>query len=108
MPRNMVGPLSSRVRSAISVPGLQIFPTVHFKVEDPSYRGCHKYVRDTKSSAEHSVDGELVRVDQLIDRGNIRCRKTVTVIDTGEVLRKADHPLSKHTGRGSGKFRSND
>jgi hypothetical protein len=65
-------------------------------------------VRDTKSSAEHSVNGELVRVDQLIDRGNTQYRKTVTAIDTGEVLRKADHPLSIHSGRGSAKFRPNE
>ena len=99
---------TSRVHSAFSVPGLQIFPTVHIKVENPSYRGRHRHVRDTKSSAEHSVDGDLVRVNQLIDRGKNRYRKTVTVIDTGGVLRKADHALSKHTGHGSDKFRSKD
>jgi hypothetical protein len=96
------------VRSAISMPGIQIFPSVHFKVKNPGYQGHHKYVRDIKSAAEHSVDATLVRVEQLIDRGNNLYRKTVTVIDTGEVLRKVDHPLSKHTGHGSDKCCSND
>lgn len=73
------------------------------KVENPSYQGRHKYVRETKSVAEYSADGRLVRVDQSIDRKNDRYRKRVTVVDTGEVLRKADCPLSKHTGHGSDK-----
>ena len=94
------------MRNAITMPGLEMFPSIHFKVKNPVYRGRHKFVRDTKSMAEHSVDGRFVRVDQLIDRGNNRYRKTVTVIDTGEVLRKADRPLSKHTGHGANKLHS--
>ena len=65
---------TSRVRSAISVAGLQILPSLNVKAKNPSYRGRHNYIRDTKFSTENSVDGEFVRVNQLIDRGNNRYR----------------------------------
>ena len=93
------------ILNSINVAGIEIFPGVQFKVENPSYQGRHKYVHETKSIAENSADGRLVRVDQSIDRKNDKYRKKVTVVDTGEVLRKADHPLSEHTGRGSDKPR---
>ena len=91
------------IASAISVGGVEIFPCVRIKVENPSYQGRHRYARETKSVAEHSVSGRLVRVTQTIDRRNDRYRKKVTDVDTGEVLRKADHQLSEHTGHGSDK-----
>jgi len=93
------------ILNAINVAGIEIFPCVQLKVENPSYQGRHKYVRETKSSAEYSANGQLVRVEQSIDRNNDRYRKKVAVVDTGEVLRKADYALSKHTGRGSDKPR---
>lgn len=96
---------TSGIRNSICVAGLEIFPSVQFKVERPSYQGKRKYARETKSSAEHSVDGQLVRVDQSVDRENDRYRKKVTVVDTGVVLRQVDHPLSEHRGRGSDKPR---
>ena len=92
---------NSGVLNSIDLPGVEIFPSVELKAKNPSYKGRHKYVRDTKSIAEYSENGHLVRVDQSIDRGNDSYRKTVTAVDTGEVIRKADHPLSEHTGRGS-------
>ena len=79
-------------------------------------------IREAKSIAEHSVDGRLVRKDRLIDRGNNRYkeayvepvienggyrfsvkREKVTVVDTGDVIRHADHKLTDHTGHGSDK-----
>lgn len=93
------------ILNAIDIAGLEIFPCVQIQVENPSYQGRHKYVRETKSRAEYSADGRLVRVDQSIDRKNDRYRKKVAVVDTGEVLRKVDHALSQHTGRGSDKPR---
>lgn len=94
---------SDWVAGVISVGGIEIFPCVHLKVENPSYKGKHKYARETKAVAEHSVSGRLVRVTQTIDRKNNRYRKNVTDVDTGEVLRDADHQLSEHTGHGSDK-----
>lgn len=96
---------ASGIRNSIHVAGLEIFQSVQLKVERSSYQGKRKYARETKSSAEHSVDGQLVRVDQSVDRENDRYRKKVTVVDTGEVLRHVDHPLSEHRGRGSDKPR---
>ena len=91
------------IANAISVGGMEILPSVQLKVENPSYKGRHKYARETKSVAEHSVSGHLVRVTQSIDRRDDRYRKKVTDVDTGEVLREADHHLSEHTGHGSDK-----
>ena len=85
------------------IAGIEIFPCVQFKVENPNYQGRRKYAREAKSIAEYSADGQLVRVEQSIDRKNNSYRKKVTNVDTGEVLRKVDHPLSEHTGRGSDK-----
>jgi hypothetical protein len=96
---------ASGIRNSIYVAGLEIFPSVQLKVKRPSYQGRRKYARETKSSAEHSVDGKLVRVDRSINRENDRYREKVTVVDTGEVTRQVDHPLSEHTGRGSDKPR---
>ena len=92
-----------RTLNSLDIAGIEIFPCVRLKVRNPSYRGRHKYIRETKFVAEHSDDGRLVRVDQSIDRGSNRYRKKVTVVDTGEVLREANHPLSEHTGHGSDK-----
>ena len=91
------------ILNAIDVAGIEIFPCVQLKVENANYQGRRKYARETKSSAEYSADGRLVRVEQSIDRENDSYRKKVTAVDTGEVLRKVDHPLSEHTGRGSDK-----
>ena len=91
------------IANAISVGGIEILPSVQLKVENPNYKGRRKYARETKSVAEHSVNGRLVRVTQTIDRRNDRCRKKVTDVDTGEILREADHQLSEHTGHGSDK-----
>ena len=96
---------ASGIRNSISVAGLEIFPSAQLKVERRSYQGRRKYARETKSSAEYSVDGQLVRVDRSIDRENNRYQEKVTVVDTGEVTRQVDHPLSEHTGRGSDKQR---
>lgn len=93
----------SKTLNSITVAGVEIFPCVRVKVENPTYQGRHKNIRETKSVAEHSADGRLVRVDQSIDRKKDRYRKKVTVVDTGEILRNADHPLSEHTGHGSDK-----
>lgn len=94
---------ANSILNSIDVAGIEIFPCVRLKVENPSYQGRHKYVRETRSIAEHSAAGRLVRVEQSIDRRNDRYRKKVTVVDTGEILREADHALSEHTGRGSDK-----
>jgi len=93
----------SNILNSIDIAGLEIFPCVDLKVKTPKYRGRRKYVREAKSVAEHSVDSRLVRRDRLIDRGNNRYREKVAVVDTGEVIRQADHKLSGHTGRGSDK-----
>ena len=89
--------------NVIRIPGFEIFPCADAKVKNPNYKGRRKYAREEKSSAEYSVDGEFVRVERSIDRENGSYRETVTVVDSGEVLRKVDHPLSEHTGRGSDK-----
>lgn len=94
---------ASWIASSISVGGIEFLPAIRLTVENPSYKGRHKYAREMKSVAEHSVDGRLVRVIQTIDRRNDRYRKMVKDVDTGEVLRDADHPLSEHTGHGSDK-----
>lgn len=94
----------NRTLSSFNVAGIEIFPCVRHKVRNPSYQGRHKHIRETKSVAEHSADGRLVRVEQTIDRGRNRYRKKVAVVDTGEVLRDANHPLSEHTGHGSNKL----
>lgn len=94
---------ASAIASRISVGGLEILPSVQLKVENPSYTGRHKYAREAKSVAEHSVDGRLVRVTQTIDRQNDRYRNMVKDVDNGDALRKADHPLTAHTGHGSDK-----
>jgi predicted nucleic acid-binding Zn-ribbon protein len=93
------------VASRISIGGVEILPSVRVKITNPSYKGKHKYAREMKSVAEHSVSGRLVRVTQLIDRSNDRYGKKVVDVDTGEVLREANHNLSQHTGHGSDKLR---
>jgi hypothetical protein len=93
------------ILNVIDVAGIEIFPCVQLKVKNPNYRGRRKYAREVKSSAEYSSDGQLVRVEQSIDREDDSYRKKVTVVDTGEVLREVDHPLSEHSGRGSAKPR---
>lgn len=93
----------SGILNSINVAGIEIFPCVQLKVENPRYQGRRKYARETKSKAEYSANGQLVRVEQSIDRENDRYRKKVTNVDTGEVLREADHPLTEHTGHGSDK-----
>lgn len=93
------------ILNAITVAGIEIFPCVQLRVENANYQGRRKYARETKSNAEYSADGQLVRVEQSVDRENDSYRKKVTVVDTGEVLRKVDHRLSEHTGRGSDKPR---
>ena len=94
---------TSVIASTISVGGIEILPSVQLKVKNPSYRGRHKYAREAKSVAEHSVNGCLVRVTQFIDRSNDLYGKKVVDVDTGEVLREANHNLTKHTGHGSDK-----
>ena len=89
--------------NVIRIPGIEIFPCTDVKVKNLNYKGRRKYAREEKSSAEYSVDKELVRVERSIDRENDSYRETVTAIDSGEVLRKVDHPLSEHKGRGSDK-----
>lgn len=91
------------IASKISIGGIEILPSFNLKVKNPSYRGRHKYVRETKSAIENSVSGRLVRVTQFIDRGDDRYGKRVVDVDTGEVLRKANHNLTAHTGHGSDK-----
>lgn len=94
---------TNAIASKISVGGIEILPSVRIKVKNPSYRGRHKYARETKSVAEHSVSRRLVRVTQYIDLSNDRYGKKVVDVDTGEVLREANHNLSEHTGHGSDK-----
>ena len=94
---------TNAIASKISVGGIEILPSVSFKVKNPSYRGRHKYARETKSVVEKSVGGDLVRVTQFIDRSNDRYGKKVVDVDTGVVLRKANKNLSEHTGHGSDK-----
>lgn len=91
------------VLNAIKVAGVEILPSVDLKVRNPRYQGRRKYIREVKSIAEYSVDGRLVRKDRLIDRGNNRYREKVTVVDTGDVIRNADHKLTEHTRHGSDK-----
>jgi predicted RNA-binding Zn-ribbon protein involved in translation (DUF1610 family) len=91
----------NRTINSIEVADIEIFPCVSIKVENPTYQGRHKYARETKTVAEHSVTGHLVRVAQTIDRRNNRYREKVTDVETGEVTREVDHPLSEHTGHGS-------
>lgn len=94
---------TNAVASRISVGGIEIFPSVRVRVKNPNYRRRHKYARETKSVAEHSVSRRLVRVTQFIDRSNNRYGKKVVDVDTGEILRNANHNLTEHTGRGSDK-----
>ena len=101
-PCSECGSLSQAIGS-FTVAGLEIFPCIDVRVQNPKYQGRRKYIREVKSVAEHSVDGRLVRKNRLIDRGNNRYREKVTAVDTGEIIRHADHKLSEHTGRGSDK-----
>jgi len=94
---------TNAIASKILVAGFEILPSINLKVKNPNYRGRHKYARETKSVVENSVSGRLVRVTQFIDRSNDRYGKKVVDVDTGEVLRKANHNLSEHTGHGSDK-----
>ncbi len=90
----------SGIRNSICVASLEIFPSVQFKVERPSYQGKRKYARETKSSAEHSVDGQLVRVDQSVDRENDRYRKNAELATEGhtiEVVCAGDTPPAEKT-----------
>lgn len=94
---------TNAITSKISVGDIEILPSVSLKVKNPSYKGRHKYLRETKSVIKDSVSGRLVRVTQLIDRSNDLYGKKVVDVDTGEVLRKANHNLTEHTGHGSDK-----
>lgn len=89
--------------NVVNFSGIEIFPSMHLTVKNSRYKGRRKYAREIKSSAEHSADGQFVRVEQSIDREHNSYRKSVTNIDTGQILRKVDHPLTEHTGHGSDK-----
>lgn len=94
---------TNAIANEFLVGGIEILPSVNLKVKNPSYTGRHKYARETKSVVENSVSGRLVRVTHFIDRSNDRYGKKVVDVNTGEVLRKANKNLSKHTGHGSDK-----
>ena len=66
--------------NVIRIPGVEIFPGTDVKVKNPNYKGRRKYAREEKSSAEYSVDGELVRVERSIDWVS-SCRLQLSLVD---------------------------
>jgi hypothetical protein len=62
-----------------------------------------KAVTDLIEGQEYSVDGILVDKVRVIDRDQNLYREVVQNADTGEVLRKVEHPLSDHRDRGDAK-----
>ena len=49
----------------------------------------------------HRATGQWNQLSREIDRENDRYKERIVNLQTGEVLRDVDEPLSNHTGRGS-------
>lgn len=70
------------------------------------HAGSNKVAFDVRSGASYyRKDGVWHHLVRNIDHVNNRYTETVTVLKTGELVRKVDEPLSEHTGRGSAKDR---
>ena len=68
--------------------------------------GSNKIAFDVRSGASYYRKGEVWHhLMRNIDHVNNRYTETVTVLKTGELVRKVDEPLSEHTGRGSARDR---
>ncbi|MFT3916567.1 MAG: hypothetical protein QM704_21555 [Anaeromyxobacteraceae bacterium] len=77
---------------------------VGFKVKQP---GKKDPVLEGLSGDEiRKATGGWVKKDRLIDREHDRYVEHVVDIETGEVLRNCDEPLSEHVGHGSDKPRT--
>jgi hypothetical protein len=81
--------------------------------DDYRVRGAHPgqrakgFIDEIKKTAPHQGrGGALVKVERTIDRDTDRYRETVTMIESGEVIRSVDEPLSDHRGHGSAKFKA--
>jgi hypothetical protein len=65
-------------------------------------RHAHEALRGN----EFNTAGELMLKERIIDRKNNYYKESVVNVDTGEVVRDIEQPLSEHTGRGSAKFKT--
>lgn len=70
-----------------------------------AYRaGSTKFFLDARSGPSYyRVGAEWHHVLRVIDRENDRYTETVRVLNTGEIIREIDEPLSQHTDRGGSK-----
>ena len=62
-----------------------------------------KYDHEALRGHEFNVEGNLMQKERIIDRKNNSYKELVVNIDTGEVVRDVEHPLSEHIGYGSAK-----
>lgn len=53
----------------------------------------------TRTGRQRDRGGAVVQVDQVADHEGDRYTKTVTLKETGEVIRNVDKPLSEHRSR---------
>ena len=63
-----------------------------------------KYAHEALRGCEFNVEGNLMQKERIIDRKNNSYKELVVNIDTGEVVRDVEHPLSDHKGYGSAKL----
>jgi hypothetical protein len=62
-----------------------------------------KYHHEALRGHEFNVKGHLMKKERIVDRKANYYKELVVNVDTGEVVRDVEHPLSEHTGRGSAK-----
>jgi hypothetical protein len=74
-----------------------------FKQTRPGSDVKDSIIAEGKSVYAPSRLTRLVKVERSIDRLEDRYSERVTDVDTGEVIRQCDEPLSAHQGHGSAK-----
>lgn len=85
---------------------LRIREDTRTDIKDPSRRSKDKLRRQILSGDSlHHKTGKWMKRYQEIDKDADRYRKIVSDLETGEVLRDVDEPLTDHQGRGSAKGR---
>ena len=67
-------------------------------------RSRHAY--EALRGCEFNTEGELMQKERIIDRKNNYYKETVVNVDTSEVVRNIEEPLSEHKNRGSAKSKA--
>jgi 3-deoxy-D-arabino-heptulosonate 7-phosphate (DAHP) synthase class II len=67
-----------------------------------------KHELEVIKGEEFNVSGDLMNKERIIDRKNNYYKEKVSNIDTGEIVRNIEEPLTEHVGRGHAKNKKNE